>query len=101
MYMYLDAKIDASGSGIRVMASGGEMRLAGGHTASGSGMRLSGGGSSYGSGSGSGSRRIRVLGELQLGGWMDADDLLFISMSTFAPSSRLRWVQGDKGTKPN
>jgi hypothetical protein len=43
---YLDDKIDASGSGVRYMASGGGMRLAGSHTQSGMGMRLSGQGHS-------------------------------------------------------
>jgi hypothetical protein len=39
---YLDDKIDQSGKGMRYMASGGGMRMAGTHTLSGSGMRLSG-----------------------------------------------------------
>ena len=43
---YIDGKIDASGSGVRYMASGGGMRLAGSHTQSGMGMRLSGQGHS-------------------------------------------------------
>ena len=40
---YLDDKIDQSGNGVRYMASGGGMRMAGTHTQSGQGMRLSGG----------------------------------------------------------
>ena len=39
---YIDDKIDASGSGVRYMASGGGMRLASTHTQSGMGMRMSG-----------------------------------------------------------
>ena len=41
---YLDQKIDASGSGVRYMSSGGGLRLAGHRTQIGTGLRLAGSG---------------------------------------------------------